>query len=108
MRPIETFIDCDMVETGRMMICTYLCEPAGLLRPRLPPVYESMAYVADEGDKAQWGHNIDYKRHEDEQAAIEGHKAMVAKWQTPPRNSNAGWEKRLALFQYLMARPYGR
>ena len=110
MEIIETFVDSNMSCTGRICIRTYLCLDRELAKTGRTsnPKYESMVFVADVGDKIRWVEEFDYKRYTDEQEAILGHAAMIAKWHTEPRDDNSGWESRLAIFQYVMARPYGR
>ena len=80
---IETFIDSnsDLNRTLRVCVRTYLLSD---------PRYETMVFPVEGADNIREWIEIDCKRYTDEQAAVDGHTAMVEKWRQTPEQS-AKW-----------------
>ena len=93
MKTIETFIDSnsDLNRTRRVCVRTYLLSTRELVKTghTSNPRYETMVFPVEGADNIEWI-EIDCKRYTDEQAAVDGHAAMVEKWRQTPEQS-AKW-----------------
>ena len=91
---IETFIDSnsDLNRTLRVCVRTYLLSDRELLKTghTSNPRYETMVFPVEGADNIREWIEIDCKRYTDEQAAVDGHTAMVEKWRQTPEQS-AKW-----------------
>ena len=88
---IETFIDSntDLSRQLRVAVRTYLALDRELVLTghTSNPRYEIMVFPVEGADKIQEWIEIDCKSYTDEQAALDGHTAMVEKWQRTPEQT---------------------